>query len=505
MSEKKQKAKVIMVQGTMSNAGKSFLVAGLCRVFMQDGYRTAPFKSQNMALNSYITKDGLEIGRAQAMQAEAAGIEPTVEMNPILLKPTSNVGSQVIVNGEVLGNMKAMDYYANKKQLVPEIKKAFERLSGEYDIIVIEGAGSPAEINLKENDIVNMGMARIAKAPVLLCGDIDRGGVFASLYGTVKLLEDEEQSMIKGLIINKFRGDVEILKPGLQMIEEKTGIPVVGVVPLTPLDIDDEDSLSDRLTHTGQKGGIDLAVIRLPHISNFTDFNVFERMDGVSLRYVGSAGELGTPDLIFLPGTKNTMDDLTWLRESGMETAVLRCAEQKVPVVGICGGYQMLGELLEDPDGVEHGGSMRGMGLLHTKTVFSRAKTRTQIQGRVNTVSICGEFAGREVQGYEIHMGRTEKTGDCQETIYLEDGRLDGLSNPEGTVFGTYLHGIFDYGDLAAMTVSRLMRRKGIDPKNWHFDPEEHKRREYDKLADLVRNSLDMKRIYEILEAGITC
>ena len=293
MSEKKQKAKVIMVQGTMSNAGKSFLVAGLCRVFMQDGYRTAPFKSQNMALNSYITKDGLEIGRAQAMQAEAAGIEPTVEMNPILLKPTSNVGSQVIVNGEVLGNMKAMDYYANKKQLVPEIEKAFEKLSGEYDIIVIEGAGSPAEINLKENDIVNMGMARIAKAPVLLCGDIDRGGVFASLYGTVKLLEDEEQSMIKGLIINKFRGDVEILKPGLQMIEEKTGIPVVGVVPLTPLDIDDEDSLSDRLTHTGQKGGIDLAVIRLPHISNFTDFNVFERMDGVSLRYVGSAGELG--------------------------------------------------------------------------------------------------------------------------------------------------------------------------------------------------------------------
>ena len=505
MSEKKQKAKVIMVQGTMSNAGKSFLVAGLCRVFMQDGYRTAPFKSQNMALNSYITKDGLEIGRAQAMQAEAAGIEPTVEMNPILLKPTSNVGSQVIVNGEVLGNMKAMDYYANKKQLVPEIEKAFEKLSEEYDIIVIEGAGSPAEINLKENDIVNMGMARIGKAPVLLCGDIDRGGVFASLYGTVKLLEDEEQSMIKGLIINKFRGDVEILKPGLQMIEEKTGIPVVGVVPLTPLDIDDEDSLSDRLTHTGQKGGIDLAVIRLPHISNFTDFNVFERMDGVSLRYVGSAGELGTPDLIFLPGTKNTMDDLTWLRESGMETAVLRCAEQKVPVVGICGGYQMLGELLEDPDGVEHGGSMRGMGLLHTKTVFSRAKTRTQIQGRVNTVSICGEFAGREVQGYEIHMGRTEKTGDCQETIYLEDGRLDGLSNPEGTVFGTYLHGIFDYGDLAAMTVSRLMRRKGIDPKNWHFDPEEHKRREYDKLADLVRNSLDMKRIYEILEAGITC
>ena len=253
MSETKRKAKVIMVQGTMSNAGKSFLVAGLCRVFMQDGYRTAPFKSQNMALNSYITRDGLEIGRAQAMQAEAARIEPTVEMNPILLKPTSNVGSQVIVNAEVLGNIKAMDYYANKTRLIPEIEKAFQKLSDEYDVIVIEGAGSPAEINLKENDIVNMGMARIAKAPVLLCGDIDRGGVFASLYGTVKLLTEEEQAMIKGLVINKFRGDVEILKPGLSMIEEKTGIPVVGVVPMTPLDLDDEDSLSDRLTHTGKR------------------------------------------------------------------------------------------------------------------------------------------------------------------------------------------------------------------------------------------------------------
>ena len=225
MSEKK-KAKVIMVQGTMSNAGKSFLVAGLCRVFKQDGYKVAPFKSQNMALNSYITKDGLEIGRAQAMQAEAADIEPTVEMNPILLKPTSNVGSQVIVNGEVLGNMKAMDYYANKRKLIPEIQKAFDKLSDEYDIIVIEGAGSPAEINLKDNDIVNMGMAKIAKAPVLLAGDIDRGGVFASLYGTVKLLDEDEQQMIKGLIINKFRGDVEILRPGLSMIEERTGIPV---------------------------------------------------------------------------------------------------------------------------------------------------------------------------------------------------------------------------------------------------------------------------------------
>lgn len=494
-----------MVQGTMSNAGKSFLVAGLCRVFMQDGYKAAPFKSQNMALNSYITKDGLEIGRAQAMQAEAAGIEPTVDMNPILLKPTSQVGSQVIVNGEVLGNMKAMDYYANKKKLIPEIEKAFNRLAEEYDIIVIEGAGSPAEINLKENDIVNMGMARIAKAPVLLAGDIDRGGVFAALYGTVKLLDEDEQKMIKGLIINKFRGDVEILKPGLAMIEERTGVPVVGVVPMKPLDIDDEDSLSDRLTRTEKKGGIDLAVIRLPHISNFTDFNVFERMDGVSLRYVSRKEELGKPDLIFLPGTKNTMDDRNWLKESGLEPLILRCREEKIPIVGICGGYQMLGELLEDPDGVERGGVLRGMGLLNTRTRFEKAKTRTQIRGRVTEDAFLEELSGCEVEGYEIHMGRTENLGGCRETIRLEDGRTDGLCDPEGLVFGTYLHGIFDTGEAASSLVGRLKEKKGIERGSWSFDPEEHKRQEYDKLADLIRNSLNMDRIYEILEAGTTC
>lgn len=502
----KHKAKVIMIQGTMSNAGKSFLTAGLCRVFMQDGYRTAPFKSQNMALNSYITKDGLEIGRAQAMQAEAAGIEPAVEMNPILLKPTSNVGSQVIVNGEVLGNMKAAEYYEKKKQLIPEVEKAFLKLSEEYDMIVIEGAGSPAEINLKDDSFVNMGMAKIARAPVLLAGDIDRGGVFASLYGTIKLLKEEEQRMIKGLIINKFRGDVDILKPGLGMIEDLTGIPVVGVVPMEPLDIDDEDSLSDRLNHREAKGGIDIAVIRLPHIANFTDFNVFERMDGVSLRYVSEPAKLGQPDLILIPGTKNTMDDMGWMRECGLETLVVRQAEKKTPVVGICGGYQMLGEVLEDPDGVEHGGTMRGMGLLHTRTVFEQAKTRTQIKGRI-VWKEDGPYCTteKEVQGYEIHMGRTYNLGRCIETIRLEDGRMDGLCNEAGTVFGTYLHGIFDFGDLASLTVSRLMVKKGIDPGNWHFDPEEHKRQEYDKLADLVRRSLDMDKIYEIIEAGITC
>ena len=493
-----------MVQGTMSNSGKSFLTAGLCRVFMQDGYRVAPFKSQNMALNSYITKDGLEIGRAQAMQAEACGIEPTVDMNPILLKPTSHVGSQVIVNGEVRGNMKAMDYYRNKKKLAADVMEAYRRLDREYDIIVIEGAGSPAEINLRENDIVNMGMAKMAGAPVLLVGDIDRGGVFAALYGTVKLLEEDEQAMIKGLVINKFRGDAAILKPGLEMIEDRLSIPVVGVVPLEPLDIDDEDSLSDRLARTQKGAGVDVAVIHLPHISNFTDFSVFERMDGVSLRYVQRPGMLGDPDLILLPGTKNTMDDLQWMRESGMEALILRQAEKKTPVIGICGGFQMLGKVMEDPQGVEHGGSMRGMGLLDTRTVFGEAKTRTQISGRMEQgEGLWTDWEGREVTGYEIHMGESWNLGGCLELVRLSDGRTDALSNEDGSVLGSYLHGLFDTAGFAEAMIRRLMADKGMEYGEWSFDLEAHKKQEYDKLADLVRRSFDMKKIYEILEAGI--
>lgn len=493
-----------MVQGTMSNSGKSFLTAGLCRVFMQDGYKVAPFKSQNMALNSYITKDGLEIGRAQAMQAEACGIEPAVEMNPILLKPTSHVGSQVIVNGEVRGNMKAMDYYRDKKRLQSDVMEAYSRLAQKYEIIVIEGAGSPAEINLRENDIVNMGMAKMAKAPVLLVGDIDRGGVFAALYGTVKLLEKDEQQMIKGLVVNKFRGDVEILKPGLQMIEEKLDIPVLGVVPMESLDIDDEDSLSDRLTQTERGTGLDVAVIHLPHISNFTDFSIFERMDGVSLRYVQKPGMLGDPDLIMLPGTKNTMDDLQWMRESGMETLILRQAEKKTPVIGICGGFQMLGKVLEDPCGVEHGGSMRGMGLLDTKTVFCETKTRTQTAGRMEQgAGLWKSWEGRDVTGYEIHMGKSENLGGCLELIRLSDGRLDALSNEDGSVMGSYLHGLFDTAGFAEAMIRKLMAVKGMEYGTWSFDLEAHKQQEYDRLADLVRRSFDMKKIYEILEAGI--
>ena len=324
-------AKSIMIQGTMSNAGKSLLAGGLCRVFHQDGHKVAPFKSQNMALNSFITDAGFEMGRAQVMQAEAAGIAPDVRMNPILLKPTGDMGSQVIVNGEVLGNMKAAEYYAYKHNLRPAVQKAYDSLASEYDIIVIEGAGSPAEINLKEDDFVNMGMARMVGAPVLLAGDIDRGGVFASLYGTVALLELEEQAHIKGLIINKFRGDVEILRPGLKMLEDLVHKPVLGVVPMLQVDIDEEDSLSSKLDRTAAVKALDLAVIRLPRLSNFTDFDALERFDCAGVRYVHNAAELGNPDLILLPGTKNTMDDLLWMRQNGLEGAICKLHRSGTP------------------------------------------------------------------------------------------------------------------------------------------------------------------------------
>ena len=412
-------AKAIMVQGTMSNAGKSLLAAGLCRIFKQDGYRVAPFKSQNMALNSFITEEGLEMGRAQVMQAEAAGIKPSVLMNPILLKPTNDVGSQVIVNGEVLGTMSARDYFKYKKKLVPDIMKAYDKLASENDIIVIEGAGSPAEINLKTEDIVNMGMAKMAKAPVLLVGDIDRGGVFAQLIGTVELLEEDEREMVKGLIINKFRGDKTILDPGVQMLEERSHIPVVGVAPYLDIQVEDEDSLTERFDRKQEVDLIDIAVIRVPRISNFTDFNPLESIPGVSLRYVQHVSELKNPDMIILPGTKNTMEDLLWMRANGLEAAVLKEAAKGKIIFGICGGYQMLGETLSDPHHVEAGGTIKGMGLLPMDTVFAEKKTRTRVSGRF--LELEGELqalSGAELEGYEIHMGSpSEVFGQSDEKL----------------------------------------------------------------------------------------
>ena len=494
-------AKAIMVQGTMSNSGKTFVTAGLCRVFKQDGYKVAPFKSQNMALNSYITEEGLEIGRAQAMQAEAAMIPPTHWMNPILLKPTSNMGSQVIVNGEVYDNLSAQEYYKMKDNLAPEVMKAFNHLAAENDIIVIEGAGSPAEINLAENDIVNMGMAKMADAPVILVADIDRGGVFASAYGTIKLLPQEDQDRFCGIVINKFRGDVEILKPGLKMLEDLTDKPVLGVLPMEKIDVDDEDSLSDRLNQRTFTEGIDVAVIRLPHISNFTDFSVFELIDGVSLRYVSDKRELGEPDLILLPGTKNTMADMEWLIESGLESKIIR-ASKDTRIIGICGGFQILGKELHDPEHVEHGGDMRGLGLLDTSTVFQGGKTRTRIHGCIREEQNLYGLENRQLEGYEIHMGATTNLGGAVPMIELEDGRTDAYMTPDGRIWGSYLHGIFDNEDLVFGLVYDIMREKGINPGENHLSVAEYKEIQYNKLADLIRNNLDMDQIYRILFEG---
>lgn len=503
-------AKAIMIQGTMSNAGKSLLAAGLCRIFRQDGYSVAPFKSQNMALNSFITEEGLEMGRAQVMQAEAAGIRPSVKMNPILLKPTNDVGSQVIVNGEVLGTMSARDYFKYKKKLVPDIMKAYQELSDEYDIIVIEGAGSPAEINLKNDDIVNMGMAKMAKAPVLLVGDIDRGGVFAQLIGTVDLLEPSERDMVKGLIINKFRGDKTILDPGVKMLEERSHIPVVGVAPYMNIQVEDEDSLTERFDRKQSAGLIDIAVIRVPRISNFTDFNPFESVEGVSLRYVQHVSELKNPDMIILPGTKNTMEDLLWMRENGLEAAVLKAAAAGCIVFGICGGYQMLGDTLSDPYHVEAGGKIRGMGLLPMDTVFASKKTRTRVTGQF--LPMPGTFAalsGVSLEGYEIHMGESvRKEGILPATKLMVAGNQPEETKTEGAfhenVCGTYVHGVFDKEEVVETLIRILGERKGIDVSSMTgIDFAAFKETQYNILAAELRKHLDMKKIYSILEEGV--
>ena len=488
------RARRIMVQGTMSGAGKSLLCAALCRIFAQDGYRVAPFKSQNMALNSFVTRDGLEMGRAQVVQAQAAGVEPDVRMNPILLKPSSDTGSQVIVGGEVRGQMSAAAYFRMKRQLIPEILAAFDSLSEEADIVVIEGAGSPAEINLKADDIVNMGLAKLVDAPVLLAGDIDRGGVFAQLYGTVALLEPEERARIAGLVINKFRGDVDILRPGLAMLEEKTGLPVLGVVPYLHVEIEDEDSLSERLNARDAVKPLDVAVIRLPHVSNFTDFIPLEQHELLGVRYVQRARELGAPDLVILPGTKNTMEDLLWLRQSGLEAAVRRLAQAQTPVLGVCGGYQMLGQTLDDPAGTESGKpmSLAGLGLLPTRTTFDAQKRRTQVRA----VALGAPFAGARMTGYEIHNGRTTVNGEpfCR----LADGTPEGCVCPN--VFGTYLHGLFDSGELTQALVKLLCARKGISPKETRpTSMAEYRQAQFDLLADGVRKALDMGAVYRAM------
>ena len=486
-------AKNIMIQGTMSNAGKSLLCAGLCRILRQDGYRVAPFKSQNMALNSFITKDGGEMGRAQVVQAEAAGIEPDVRMNPILLKPTTDVGSQVIIAGQVQGNMRAMEYYRRKREYIPAILEAYNSLASEYDIIIIEGAGSPAEINLKQEDIVNMGLAKLVDAPVLLVGDIDRGGVFAQLYGTVALLEEDEQKRIKGTVVNKFRGDRSILEPGIRILEELCGVPVAGVIPYTHVDIDDEDSLTERFARTTERKLLDIAVIRLPRISNFTDFAPFERYANVSLRYVERVADLHSPDMILIPGTKSTIADLKWLRQSGLEAAILKAASAGTLIFGICGGYQMLGRRISDPDRVEAAGTteIQGLGLLDMDTVFLGEKVQTQVAGTFDGVTgLLSGLNGMDYTGYEIHMGCSQE----------KKPPLQGRSN----VYGSYIHGVFDAPGVSDGILKALCAKKGLDfSALGTFDLQEYKERQYNMLADAVRGGLDMELVYRVINREV--
>jgi len=492
-------AKSIMVQGTMSNAGKSIITAALCRIFKQDGYKTAPFKSQNMALNSFITLDGLEMGRAQVTQAEAAGIEPDVRMNPILLKPVHDQGSQVILHGEVLDTITAQNYYGMKAKLKPEVMKAYNSLAADYDVIVIEGAGSAAELNLAKDDFVNMGMAKMAKAPVLLVGDIDRGGIFAQLFGTVKILPDDENSLIKAMIVNKFRGDMQLFDDGVKILEDICGKPVAGVVPYLDVDIDDEDSVTDRVSRIRKNTVLDIAVIFLPHISNFTDFAALEATPGVGVRYVKEPYRLGSPDLVIIPGSKSTVFDLLRLRECGLEAEIKKLVKRGVPVIGICGGYQMLGESINDGDGAEGGGVVAGMGLLPVTTEFAAEKRRTRVTAEVlETGGVLSRLTGAKLQGYEIHMGVTVLKGG-KPLLKLSNGELDGCQS--GNIYGTYLHGFFDSAEIRERILGAIGKRRGVSPAD-AFDFAAYKERNYDLLAEGVRNALDMDLIYDILEGG---
>ncbi len=491
-------AKNLMFVGTSSSAGKSLMATAFCRIFNNDSFKVMPFKSQNMALNSFITKDGKEMGRAQVVQAEAARVEPRVEMNPILLKPTSHMGSQVIIMGKVHSNKMAVDYYKMKPGLRKTVMNAYNALERECDLIIIEGAGSPAEINLKHDDFVNMGLAEMTDSPVILVADIDRGGVFASIYGTIMLLEQSERERIKGFIINKFRGDVELLKPGIQMIEEKVNKPCLGVVPFMDIRIDDEDSVTERFARK-TAGQITISVIKLPYISNFTDFTPFEIMDDLRLQYIDRPSQLKGTDLIIIPGSKNTIEDMSFLIESGLDAAIKKTYDSGIPVIGICGGFQILGKSIKDQYNVESSISqIKGLGLLDVNTVMAQRKTTRQFTGKViKSIAGLGIVENTCIKGYEIHMGETASSES--EVIKSQEGAYDGASNKQGTVFGTYVHGFFDNDAVRYDIVNSLRAKKGLDAQDKSLDFLKVKEEQYDKLAENVKKSVDYDKIIKIM------
>ena len=505
--------KKIMLQGTASNVGKSIITTGLCRIFKQDGYNVIPFKSQNMALNSFITKEGLEMGRAQVSHAEACGIDPIADMNPILLKPNGNNKSQVIVRGKVVGDMSSKEYHEYKLQLTEVLGDIFEEFEEKYDVVVMEGAGSCAEINLMERDISNMGMAEIANAPVIIIGDIDRGGVFASLAGTMLLLPDEYKKRVKGVIINKFRGRKELLDSGIKMLEDIIKVPVLGVLPYTDIKIEEEDSVTTRFKQKINKGDIHIEVVRTPHMSNFTDFNIFETQEDVSLRYVDFGESFGDPDIVIIPGTKSTIDDLMFLRKNGLENQIKELHRRGKLIIGICGGYQMLGKVLKDPYHVENDlEEVEGIGLLDVETTFELEKTTTQVKAILdeNFHGYLENLSGKEVSGYEIHMGITKRNENSNNFVTVKQ-KLEqkvnyqvGSVNKECNVFGTYLHGIFDDIDFTRTILNNIRKMKNLEPIESNVKSfKEFKNQQYDKLADYLREHLDMEKIYEIMENSL--
>ncbi|OTA20297.1 cobyric acid synthase CobQ [Xenorhabdus beddingii] len=502
----------LMIQGTASDVGKSVLVAGFCRIFSQDGYRCTPFKSQNMALNSGITADGKEMGRAQIFQAEAAGMVPDVRMNPVLLKPTSDRKAQVVFMGKVMCSMNAVEYHQYKPQLLQQILMAYNSLAAETDIMVLEGAGSPAEINLRDRDIVNMGMAELVDTPVILVADIDRGGVFASIYGTLALLAPAEKARVKGVIINKFRGDLALLQPGIDQIEALTQVPILGVLPWLDLDLEDEDSVAlqvGKYEQAEKKAGncLDIAVIQYPHIANFTDFNALAAQPDVHLRYVSEPSELQGADLIILPGSKNTLGDLAWLKIQGLDQAITHLRQKHVPIIGICGGYQMLGKQIVDE--VESGlTQMVGLGLLDSETHFAGEKQTAQVKGIVMPAlsGMLGLCCDQPIAGYEIHMGVTQLGPQATPfaKMYLHNGEektgFDGAVSQDGLVMGSYLHGLFDQNAFTRPLLNQLRISKGYAPlENTTFNYARHKEKQFNTLAASLRDHLDIGKIYQLM------
>lgn len=513
-------AKTLMIQGTASTVGKSTLVTGLCRIFAQDGRRVAPFKAQNMALNSFVTLSGGEIGRAQVVQAEAAGIEPTVEMNPILLKPESASRSQVIVLGCPLDTMEARDYYHNRSRLLDVVLQALTRLREEYDLVIIEGAGSPVELNLAEYDLVNMQVAHLAGAPVLLVGDIDRGGIFASLLGTLMLLPPVDRARVRGLIVNKFRGDLSLWRPGEQLLADRSGVPVLGTIPFfNDIHLAEEDSvaLDDGTAYVlehqrdQEKRLLEVVVVRVPYLSNYDEFDALAAEPMLRLHFAASLAEFPhQPDLIILPGTKNTLSDLAWLWRQGLAQHIRQCAQHGCAVLGICGGFQMLGERLSDPTGVEaDAGTVEpGLNLLPVETFFEpvNAKITLRSEAQVDSSAIRGLFAnmhGQHFQAYQIHVGRTvpgggnSKNGTHAFQVYPTGN--DGWLSTDGWCAGCYLHGLFENDNFRQSIVAALAGRRSaqfVVPDQASFN----RQVEYDKLADLLRTHIDIHLLKTLCE-----